>query len=115
MSWFSRLVNRLLPDDPTPRCGYGPFSLPADSVLTPGCVLHDHAYSLSEQGVPEETLKEADIDLFRRWVFIAMNQPTIDQKLKAMEEVCEYWPYARTYGKYLWDGDPKVPPYEQSR
>lgn len=109
MSWFSRTLRRIIPDDKVVRCGWGPLSLPTSNRLTPGCRLHDGDYDQAHAGINEHTLDETDELLFWRWTLIAHNQPTPAERCALAMEICKLWPLARIGGKILWDGvDPVV-------
>lgn len=107
MGFLQSILRAILPVDPEPGCGYGPFKLPADHPFTPACNIHDWEFDQAHAGTPDETLIEADADLFWRWAFIARQEKDPVKQMALIEDIIEYWPLARRYGKYLWDGKEK--------
>ena len=104
MKWLAKLINKVLPEDPVPQCGYGPFSLPPDHPFTRACILHDYDFELAHNGQQKKTLDQVDAELFNRWALIAKNAPTVEEQLELMHDICDYWPWARRGGELLWDG-----------
>jgi len=104
VSWIKRIIRRLLPDDKTVRCGYSIFSLPRDHPFERACGLHDYQYELAHKGINEQTLLEADWDLFYRFVLIAKAAPTPEARCRLGMTICKIWPLARLGGAILWDG-----------
>lgn len=104
MSWLKRIFNRLLPEDPSSGCGYGPFKLPADHPFTRGCNLHDLEFDAAHEGRGEKSIHQVDWELFYRWVMIARAQPTYSGKCALARDVCRYWTVAHSVGSLLWDG-----------
>lgn len=102
MSLITRLLGHLLPDDPKPGCGYLRFKLPLDHPFTPACNLHDYEFGLNDSNQAEHTLDETDVMLFNRWALIAKNQPTVNEQINLMLDICRYWPIGHRVGKYLW-------------
>jgi hypothetical protein len=97
-------LRKLLPVDPSPNCGYGPFSLPEDHPFTRACVLHDAAYLEAHKQQNDHSLDHEDAALFYRWTMIARAAPTAAEQVKLMHDICLYWPFARIGGNILWDG-----------
>ena len=108
MSFFKRLLNRILPEDKEVGCGYGPFKLSRDHPFTPACNLHDWEFDRANAGDADKPLAQVDWDLFYRWVLIAKAQKDPEHRAALALEICRYWPLARKVGAYLWDGDPKT-------
>jgi len=104
MSWFSRLLGRLLPEDDSDQCGYYFLSLPEGHVFERGCSLHDWEFHQAHLGKGEKSLAEVDWDLFYRWVLLAKAAGTPEERCKLAQDICTYWPYARRFGGLLWDG-----------
>lgn len=107
MSFFKRLLNRILPEDKEVGCGYGPFKLSRDHPFTPACNLHDKDFEDAHNGINERTIDEADWNLFWRMVLIAKSQTTPEKQCAMALEICLEWPLARGFGGITWDGDQK--------
>lgn len=103
MSWFGKLFNWILPEDPEPGCGYLWFKLPVSHPFAAACDIHDYYFGLAHEKKSEKTLDQADEELLWRWVFTAHNQLDPKRRCALMEDACRYWPLARALGKYLWD------------
>lgn len=104
MSWITRILKRVLPEDPEPGCGYWIFKLPANHPFTRACNLHDDAFDEAHKGTHDLTLAEEDWRLFFRWAMIARAAQTPEERCALVSEICKYWPKARWAGKYLWEG-----------
>lgn len=104
MSWLTKAIASLLPEDKECTCGYGPFKLPADHPFTPACRIHDWEFVEAHKGTPDKRLAEVDADLFWRWVLIARKQPTPEKQIELYEDAIKYWPLARRFGVFLWEG-----------
>lgn len=112
VSWFTRLLRKILPVDSSDDCGYGPFKLGPDHEFTPACRLHDHDFKLAHEQKAEKSIDQADADLFWRWALIAHNQSNAQKRCELMMEICKLWPLARAGGVILWDGPEKdLPPW----
>lgn len=113
-SWFNRMVvnayNKIFGSDNEDRAGVGPFSLPLDHPFTRAAAVHDfyfvEARNFEAKGrtLDMVTLQEADEKLFRAFARVAMNAPTLEERLELMLDVCVYWPAARKVGLWLWQG-----------
>lgn len=99
-----RFLKKLLPEDPSNDCGYGPFKLPHDHPFTRGCNLHDFEFAQARRGGGEKTIEQVDWELFYRWVMIARAATTYAEKCRLAGEICRYWPLAHSVGPLLWDG-----------
>ena len=104
MSWISKLVRKIMPEDKATGCGYGPFRLPSDHPFTRGCNLHDFEFDQAHAGKGNKGIAQVDWELFYRWVLIARAEPTYTGKCNLASEICKYWPMAHGFGPYLWDG-----------
>lgn len=106
MSWLGRMLRHLVPEDPNPGCGYGPFKLPLGHPFTRGCNLHDYdfgeAHELGEKA--EHTKDQTDSNLAYRWMLIARAEPDPAMQCELIRDICRYWPLARTVGTLMWDG-----------
>jgi hypothetical protein len=100
ISW----LKKLLPEDSSNDCGYGPFKLPHDHPFTRGCNLHDFEFAQAHRGKGEKSLDQVDWELFYRWVMIARAETTHSGKCALARDICRYWPLARGFGGFLWDG-----------
>lgn len=111
----ARLYIWAMPTDPNDVAGYGPLTFPESYPLYRIGPIHDFYFSYAEEckkaGKPldAETLNESHIKLFRMMVFIAMNQPTEEQKLEIMQDVCLFWPIAKDIGGFIWKGPEESP------
>lgn len=93
----------LLPVDKDDSAGWGPFRLPDDAEwMQRAARLHDQAFR--ESGESGQRLSEADSDLFWRWTLLAHNAEDPIERCRRMQQICKYWPLARGFGRYLWDG-----------
>lgn len=104
MSWIAKLLGKVLPEDSSNDCGYGPFKLPHDHPFTRGCNLHDFEFDQAHKGKGNKGISQVDWELFYRWVLIARAEPTYTGKCELASEICKYWPLAHSFGPLLWDG-----------
>lgn len=100
------LLNKLLPEDSEPGCGYGPFKWPKSHPFSRACYLHDwefgEANRLEESSA--KTLDEANWDMFNRWLLIAQAEPSLKKRLELADDICRGYPLAKLGGRLLWDG-----------
>ena len=97
-----------LPDDPDPRCGAGPLSLPLSDEYSQACSAHDSAYLLHEKGIGKLTRKEADDRFERATILIAKHKIQYPEhgtgfaqtwnmgKAKLLSGI------ARVFGRWFW-------------
>lgn len=104
MSWIRRIINRIIPEDNSIQCGYGPISLPLDHPFTRACQLHDWEFEQAHEGSLEKTIHQVDWDLFYRWVLIAKAEQNPERRCELAKDICYYWVLARWGGNVLWDG-----------
>lgn len=98
LKWFLNL----LPVDESDDAGWGPFKLPPEHPFHRAARLHD--ISFRNSGSNTERLSEADWLLFWRFVMLARAEPDPIQRCHLAMDACKYWPLARHFGRYLWDG-----------
>lgn len=100
------LLNKLLPEDSEPGCGYGPFKWPADHPFTRGCFLHDYDFEQAhiEGKSSKKSLEQANWDMFKRWFWITQAEPDLTERLRLVDDMCRGYPLAKFGGKFLWDG-----------
>jgi len=84
----------LLPDDPTPRCGYYFLSTSSKDPFINCCILHDSLYGNSDNG--QLTRKEADTIFFN-----CMITQAGDNKLPKLKAYTYYY-LARIVGIFVW-------------
>lgn len=101
LKWF---LNKVLPQDSDDSAGYGPFRLPSPDCdwMQRAAQLHD--ISFRESATSGERLSEADANLFWRWAFEAHYEADPIVRCRKFDQICTYWPIARKFGRYLWDG-----------
>ncbi len=97
------LLNRL-PVDSSDSAGVGPFRLPAPRCdwMQRAAKLHDNDFLNSHDG--SKRLSEADADLFWRWALEAHAEQDPIERCRKFSDICKYWPLARRFGRYFWDG-----------
>jgi hypothetical protein len=103
MSIFKKIFGRIIPQDTSDDCGVGPFKLPHNHPFTRACQLHDYEFVESHRS--GKRLSEVDWDLFYRWVLIAAAEPEPLKRCRLAEDICQYWPIARRFGGWFWDGN----------
>lgn len=103
MSFWSKILGKIFPQDSSDDCGVGPFKLPHNHPFTRACELHD--FEFVESAHSGKRLSEVDWDLFYRWTLIAQAEMDPLKRCKLAEEICYYWPLARRFGGLFWDGD----------
>lgn len=92
--------------DPANAAGWGPFRLPARCKwMQRAAALHDWEFDNAEK--EGKQLSQVDWDLFRRWSLEANAELDPIKRCRMAKDICTYWPYARGFGRYLWDGRPK--------
>ncbi len=107
LTWVSRLISRIFPEDPNPGCGYLGLRLPDGHPFHKGgCFKHDDAFAdANANGLnSKKTLNQVDWELFCDWYKTASEAPTDAERCQLASEICRYWPLARLGGKVLWDG-----------
>ncbi len=100
LKWFLSL----LPPESDNSAGWGPFRLPTDAEwMQRAATLHDYDFENSKKS--GRKLSEADSDLFYRWTLEAHAEPDPIKRCHKFAQICRYWPLARGFGRYLWDGE----------
>ena len=93
------------PSDPSNQAGWWFFRLPARCEwMQRAAALHDWEFeNAKKEGKP---LSQVDFDLFRRWTLQANAELDPIKRCRMAKDICTYWPYARGFGRYLWDASP---------
>lgn len=112
--WIVTTASKIFGTDSEDRAGVGPFSLPLDHPFTKFGKLHDWYFIEAREWIAKgkpldaQTLGQTDMKMFRGWVAEIYAQPTIEQQLELVQDLCAFWPAARKVGRFLWQG-PKEP------
>lgn len=111
MGWLRTVLNKILPEDPTPGPGYYFLRLPGTHPFAnlaetsgAGARLHDMDFEAAHGGASERSLDEADWLLFKRWYLWVEKLEDPKLRAKYARDICLYWPLARVGGSFLWDG-----------
>lgn len=98
LRWFLNLF----PPDSNDTAGWGPFRLPSPRCdwMQRAAKLHDYAFTHETE---LSRLSEEDAKLFYRWTLEADSEPDALERCRMYGDICTYWPYARFFGRYLWD------------
>lgn len=102
-----RLFGWLIPEDPNPGMGYGPFKISADHPFNRAGLIHDWEFGESHKGTPDSTKDETDWDFFWRMALIARAEEDMERRLELTWDIIKLWPIARVGGNLMWDGDPE--------
>lgn len=80
-----------------------------------GASQHDNRYRYSAIGSMRRS--EADAELIRNWCRAAEAAFDPIEKCRRYEQICNYWPYVRTFGGFFWDEERKkwIDPGSQGR
>lgn len=98
IKWFLNLF----PPDSNNSAGWAIFRLPEDAQwMNRAAVRHDYEFVHSAES--GKRLSEEDAHLFYAWTLQANAEPDLIKRCKMYGQICKYWPYARTWGRYLWD------------
>lgn len=99
---LSKVLSRIIPRDTERAAGYGIFKLPDGHWMHRAAGLHDDAFDYASQN--DESLHEVDWMLFYRWVLQVNTNPNYEERCNMALEICRYWPLARYFGRFMWDG-----------
>lgn len=99
LKWF---IN-LFPPEEDNSAGIGPFRLPDDAKWMERATPR-HDYEFLHSATSGRKLSEEDAHLFYAWTLIANAEPHPIKRCRMYSQICEYWPIARSAGRYFWDG-----------
>lgn len=94
LKWLAKLI----PRDPRDTAGIGPFRIPSDHPFQRAAPTHDFRYD----NPTEQRLSEVDWELFNAWFFITRAEPDPIKRCHLARDMCDWWPYARIAGHYLY-------------
>lgn len=95
-------ILNLLPTDESDTAGWGPFKLDPEHPFQRAARLHD--ISFRNSATSGERLSEVDWQLFWRFAMIARAEQDPIKRCRLANDICKYWPLARSFGRYLYDG-----------
>lgn len=96
-------ILNLFPPEKNDSAGWGPFRLPEDAKwMERAAPRHDYEFEHSADS--GRRLSEEDAHLFYAWSLMANAEVDPLRRCKKYEQMCKYWPLARGFGRYLWDG-----------
>lgn len=104
MTWWNRFTRWLLPLDPEPGIGYGPFKLDPSHPFYRAALVHDAAYTDIQNGTSHYTLEEVD-RIFRRncdRVLFSITDPGDRERYR--REAILFYEVVRAWGR-LFRGD----------